>query len=125
MAKRDMKGALGASLRAEEEAVKNRFEKAESVLGGRKNERKGSAAPQPEPLADGESRVIRDSFTMPEADYGLVEPLKKRCMKAGIGVNKSELLRAGLQALTRMSDRELAQHVGRLVRIKPGRRPKQ
>jgi hypothetical protein len=117
-----MRGALGASLRAEEEAVKNRFEKAESVLGGRKNGKKRSAAPQPQ--AENEARVIRDSFTMPETDYELIGPLKKRCMKAGVGVNKSELLRAGLQALTEMSDRELAQHVDRLVRVKPGRRPK-
>ena len=122
MAKRDMRGALGASLRAEEEAVKNRFEKAESALSGRKNGKKRSAAPQPQ--AENEARVIRDSFTMPETDYGLIGPLKKRCMKAGVGVNKSELLRAGLQALTEMSDRELAQLVGRLVRVKPGRRPK-
>lgn len=122
MAKRDMKGALGASLRAEEEAVKSRFEKAESVLSGRKNGKDRSTSPKQD--AVNEARVIRDSFTMPEADYGLIGPLKKRCMKAGIGVNKSELLRAGLRALTEMSDRELAQHVDRLVRIKPGRRPK-
>lgn len=122
MAKRDMRGALGATLRAEEEAVKSRFEKAESVLGARKNGKKRSAAPRQR--AESESRVIRDSFTMPETDYGLIGPLKKRCMKAGIGVNKSELLRAGLQALTEMSDRELAQHVDRLIRVKPGRRPK-
>ena len=122
MAKRDMRRALGATLRAEEEAVKSRFEKAETVLGGRKNGRKGGAAPKRR--AEGEARVIRDSFTMPEADYGLILPLKKRCMKAGIGVNKSELLRAGLQALTEMSDRELARHVGRLERVKPGRPPK-
>ncbi len=121
MTKRDVKGALGATLQAEEEAVKSRFEKAESVLSGRKNG-KGSAPPKQG--TGNEARVIRDSFTMPEADYELIGPLKKRCMKAGIGVNKSELLRAGLRALTEMSDRELAQHVDRLVRIKPGRRPK-
>jgi hypothetical protein len=34
MAKKDMKSALGASLKAEEKAVRSRFEKAESVLGG-------------------------------------------------------------------------------------------
>lgn len=45
-------------------------------------------------------------------------------MRAGIGVNKSELLQAGLQALTRVSDRQLTQHLEGLVRVKPGRRSK-
>lgn len=118
MARKGMKDAMGASIKAEEKAVKDRFEKADSILtGGRKK----SVAEAP---AVDESKVIRDSFTMPEADYELIEPLKKRCMKTGIGVNKSELLRAGLQALTRMSDSELTHLIGHLQRIKPGRRPK-
>jgi hypothetical protein len=119
MAKRGMKDALSASLKDETKAVKDRFERAERALGSKP---KKSAAPAP-PHED--ARVIRDSFTMPEADYRLIDPLKKRCMRAGVGINKSELLRVGLQALTRMSDRELAQLVESLPRVKPGRRPKQ
>src|SRR5947209_15354710 len=69
------------------------------------------------PAANGEGKVIRDAFTMPMADYELIEPLKERCMRAGIGINKSELLRAGLQALTRMSDRQLTRHLERLIRV--------
>lgn len=119
MAKRGMKDALSASLKDETRAVKDRFERAERVLGSREKKTATSA-----PATD-DAKVIRDSFTMPEADYKLIDPLKQRCMRAGIGVNKSELLRVGLQALTRMSDRELAQLVESLPRIKPGRRPKQ
>lgn len=119
MAKRGMKDALSASLKDETKAVKDRFERAERALGSKQ---KKSAAPAPPPE---DARVIRDSFTMPEADYRLIDPLKRRCMRAGVGVNKSELLRVGLQALTRMSDRELAQLVESLPRVKLGRRPKQ
>jgi hypothetical protein len=118
MTKRGMKDALSASLKDETKAVKDRFERAERVLGAKPK------MSTPPPAAKDDPRVIRDSFTMPEADYRLIDPLKKRCMRAGVGVNKSELLRVGLHALTKMSDRELAQLVGDLPRVKPGRRPK-
>lgn len=117
MAKKDMKRALGASLRAEERAVKSRFEKAESVLG------KGRAALQAQRPEDGAGKVIRDSFTIPSDEYELIRGIKQRCMKAGISANKSEILRAGLAALDAMSDRELAKLFEGLSRVKTGRPP--
>jgi hypothetical protein len=39
----------------------------------------------------------------------------------GFSANKSEVLRAGLAALNEMSDRELAEVVGSLTRVKTGR----
>jgi hypothetical protein len=116
-----MKAKLGSSVKAEEKAVKGRydkFERADAALAEAKTPGASNSS------TGGNGKVIRDSFTMPEADYRLIEPLKVRCMKAGIGVNKSELLRAGLQALTQMPDRELANFLGRLERVKPGRPPK-
>lgn len=118
MAKKGIKEALSASLRDETKSVKDRFDRADRVLGG-KTQRNGKAD-----ASQNTSKVIRDSFTMPEEDYGLIEPLKLRCMRAGVGVNKSELLRAGLQALTQMPDGELTKFLSRLERVKPGRRPK-
>jgi hypothetical protein len=115
MAKRDMKKALGASLRAEEQAVRSRFEKAETALAGKGTARQG------EQKQAGNGKVIRDSFTIPMDEYELISQIKKRCMKAGISANKSEILRAGLASLNEMSDRELTQAFGRLVRVKTGR----
>ena len=115
MPTKSMKGALGASLRAEEQAVKNRFEKAETALA----RDAVPAAPPP-----GETTVVkRDSFTMPLSDYELIPKLQKRCMKAGVGANKSEILRAGLTALDAMSDEELLGFIERLEKVKTGRRP--
>ena len=116
MPKKDMKSALGASLKAEEQAVRNRFEKAESILG------EGKSAPRPQPPSNGAGRVIRDSFTIPDGEYELIAKIKKRCMKAGIGANKSEVLRAGLAALDQMPDRELAKVFEALTRVKTGGR---
>jgi hypothetical protein len=116
MAKKDMKSALGASLKAEEQAVRDRFEKAESVIGGGK-----SSSRVKQPPSNGAGKVIRDSFTIPDDEYELISRIKKRCMKAGVSANKSEVLRAGLAALDSMSDRELAKAVEGLARVKTGR----
>jgi hypothetical protein len=65
--------------------------------------------------------TIRDCFTMPAFDYDLIEPIKRKCLQAGVVVNKSEILRAGLKALTAMAEKDLLKIVGSLVRLKPGR----
>ncbi|HTS21702.1 MAG TPA: hypothetical protein VMN79_07800 [Casimicrobiaceae bacterium] len=68
-------------------------------------------------------KVIRDSFTMPAADYGRIEALKNRCIGLGVAMKKSELLRAGLAALQRLPDDGLMQIVGSVDSVKTGRPP--
>ena len=68
-------------------------------------------------------RVVRDSFTMPLADYELIGVLKQRCIGLGIAMKKSELLRAGLSALERLPDQDLAQVVAAVESVKTGRPP--
>jgi hypothetical protein len=115
MPKKDMKSALGASLKAEEQAVRSRFERAESVMG------EGKSATLTQQPPKGVGRVIRDSFTIPDDEYEMISLIKKRCMKAGVSANKSEVLRAGLAALNGMSDRELVKVFQDLARVKTGR----
>ena len=67
--------------------------------------------------------VIRDSFTMPLADYALIAVLKRRCIGFGIAIKKSELLRAGLVALVQLPDANLSQVVAGIETIKTGRPP--
>lgn len=74
-----------------------------------------------EKKASGKSKVIRDSFTMPEADYGKFAELKQVCQKAGLHVKKSELLRAGLHALSKLSVAQLERTIVQLAPIKTGR----
>jgi hypothetical protein len=70
---------------------------------------------------DGKVKVVRDSFTMPQADYELIAVLKQKALKAGMHVKKSELLRASLQALSKLSAAQLKSAVARLEKIKTGR----
>jgi hypothetical protein len=119
MPKKDMKSALGASLKAEEQAVRSRFERADSVLG------QGRSAPPEQQASPSkrDSKVIRDSFTIPSDEYELISRIKKRCMKGGISASKSEVLRAGLAALDAMPDTYLVKLLEKLPKVKTGRPP--
>jgi hypothetical protein len=85
----------------------------------------GSAETAPIPVAVERARrpgkVIRDSFTMPASDYERIAVLKKRCIGLGVAIKKSELLRAGLATLERLSDGALAQVIAAVESVKTGR----
>ncbi len=122
MVKRNMKSALKGSLLMEEQTVKDRFEKAESLLGGKTEataSEKENGAPKTENV-----KVVRDSFTMPQTDYVLISLLKKRSLQSGIETNKSEILRAGLLALNQMTERDFLDKIETVEKVKTGR-PKQ
>lgn len=66
-------------------------------------------------------KVVRDSFTMPQSEYQKIAGIKETCLKAGLHVKKSEVLRAGLKALDGMNAAQLKQSLGSLEKIKTGR----
>jgi hypothetical protein len=66
-------------------------------------------------------KPVRDSFTMPEADFSLVATLKARALAAKRETKKSELLRAGLHALAAMDSAALLAALQALEPIKTGR----
>lgn len=78
---------------------------------------------KPHPPAE-RAALVRDGFTMPEADYALLKALKQRLLAQQREAKKSELLRAGLQALDRLGDAELVAALDRLAPVKTGRPPK-
>jgi hypothetical protein len=66
-------------------------------------------------------RVVRDSFTMPQNDYALIASLKKIAISEGVHFKKSELLRAGLHSLSKLTTTQLKKAVADLEKIKTGR----
>jgi hypothetical protein len=66
-------------------------------------------------------KVVRDSFTMPQADYDLIAVLKQKALKSGLHVKKSELLRASLKVLVKLSAAQLNRAISGLEKIKTGR----
>lgn len=66
--------------------------------------------------------VFRDGFSMPEQDYELIGASIKKAGLLGYSINKSEVLRAGLQALSKLNDDQFLQYLQNLIKIKPGRK---
>ena len=66
-------------------------------------------------------KMVRDSFTIPKDEYGLIDTLKQRCIKLERPAKKSELLRAGIKALAAMGDKPLLAALQAVPSIKTGR----
>ena len=69
----------------------------------------------------GSDKLVRDSFTIPAREYEAIDELKKLYLENGIHMKKSEILRAGLLALSAMDIDALRAVAERVERIKPGR----
>lgn len=66
-------------------------------------------------------KLVRDSFTIPKAEYAVLDDLKLRAMALAQPAKKSELLRAGIKALAAMSDIALQAALQAVPTIKTGR----
>ena len=66
-------------------------------------------------------KLVRDSFTIPKTEFEAIAALKLRAAKLGQTPKKSELLRAGLKALSAMGDAALLASLAAVPSIKTGR----
>lgn len=80
-----------------------------------------SKAVAKKPKKEHKEKVVRDSFTMPQSEYQKIAEIKETCLKAGLPVKKSEVLRAGLKALGEMNAAQLKRALAGLEKIKTGR----
>jgi len=65
--------------------------------------------------------LVRDSFTMPQSEYQVLSLVKKACLKAGIEIKKSELLRIAVVQLAGLSVAKIATLQQGLNKIQAGR----
>ena len=86
-----------------------------------------AAAPvaQRAPVHETRPALVRDSFTMPEAEYAVLLDVKQACLRAGIDVKKSELLRIGVALLGQLDVATLQGVLAALPQLKTGRPPVQ
>ena len=75
----------------------------------------------PEAKHKAKEKLVRDSFTMPRGDFDLIALLKERALTFKRPTKKSELLRAGLQALAALNQKQLQTALDRLPLLKSGR----
>jgi len=66
-------------------------------------------------------KLVRDSFTLPVDDFALIAALKSRALLAQRETKKSELIRAGLRALSALDDKALLAALQALTPVKVGR----
>ena len=66
-------------------------------------------------------KLVRDSFTIPKAEYGVLDELKQRGAALARPVKKSELLRAGIKFLNTLSDAEFLKALAQVPAVKTGR----
>ena len=84
------------------------------------SDKKKSAAPA-KATKEKKVKVVRDSFTLPKTELLQITEMKKRAMALGVEVKKSELIRAGLQALSGMADAAFKKAMANVPTIKTGR----
>jgi hypothetical protein len=73
------------------------------------------------PVKAKKPKQVRDSFTMPKAEYSVFDELKQRAGKLSSAAKKSELIRAGIKALAAMSDAAFLTALKAVPTIKTGR----
>ena len=67
------------------------------------------------------AKLVRDSFAIPKAEYGVLDELKLRAIKLARPAKKSELLLAGIKALTAMPEKAFLEALKAVPAIKTGR----
>lgn len=126
-AKPAAKPAAEAPAKATRPAVKAAAKAAAKSLAApaaKRAPRKAPAAPPPAREADTARPVlVRDSFTMPEQEYAVLAEVKQACLRAGIDVKKSELLRIGVALLGQVDVAILKAVLAALPQLKTGRPP--
>lgn len=126
MTKKNLKNGLRSSLIEEEKKVEDKFTKAEQHFKKKEDEKEPvptTAKNQTvKPAKEIKEKAIRDAFTFPPGDHALFAIIQKKALKAGIQINKSEVVRAGLLCLDGMSKKELVQALGKIEKLKTGRK---
>ena len=81
------------------------------------------ATPKPAPVVEVKvkHKLVRDSFTIPKAEYVVLESLKQRAADLKRPTKKSELIRAGIAVLKKMNDKEFLAAVNGVPSLKTGR----
>ena len=120
--KKDMLNSLKHSLEQERKASKSKAEQSiEDRFLAADNLFNDSSEFQKSTTLETKINVIRDTFTLPESDYNLINICKTKLLENKISATKSEIIRAGLILLNKLTDEELVNCYKLVNKIKIGR----
>ena len=67
------------------------------------------------------TKLIRDSFAIPEKEYAALVAVKKTCLKAGLEIKKTELIRIGIALVNTLTTAKIKTAQAKLTQISAGR----
>jgi hypothetical protein len=73
------------------------------------------------PAKEKKIKMVRDSISIPKAEYSALDSMKLRAGKLGLPVKKTELIRAGIKALAALSDAAFGNAIKAVPSLKTGR----
>jgi hypothetical protein len=118
---RDMTKATNKQATAKSASPSTKAVTAESKKSGKTAAKPAATGKVEKPAKPKKPKLVRDSFTIPKAEYGVLDELKLRAVKLTQPAKKSELLRAGIKALAGMSDEAFLEALKAVPAIKTGR----
>ncbi|MFO1337976.1 MAG: hypothetical protein U1F53_07020 [Burkholderiaceae bacterium] len=74
-----------------------------------------------DPAELAKAKLVRDSFTIPKAEYAALNELKQRATRLTQPAKKSEILRAGIALLKSLSDKAFLDALAAVPNLKTGR----
>ena len=92
-----------------------------NTKAGKKSSPEGSKAGTKKKVDVKHTKLVRDSFTIPEDELQLLADTKKKCLKAGIDIKKSELIRIGISIVHGLGLSRIKKEKRTLQPIKTGR----
>ncbi len=110
-----------ATVAAKEPVAKKTAAKTAARVAGKSASPKTPAASVTASVAKTKHKLVRDSFTIPKAEYTTLQGLKARALSLKHAAKKSELLRAGVNALNAMSDKDFLAALNAVPSLKTGR----
>ena len=73
------------------------------------------------PSRDKKPKMVRDSVTIPKAEYVVLEAMKQRAAQLKVTVKKTELIRAGMKHLAGLPDASFLAAIAAIPSLKTGR----
>ena len=67
------------------------------------------------------TKLVRDSFAIPEKEYAALVAVKKACLKAGLEIKKTELIRIGIALVNTLTTAKIKTAQAKLTQITAGR----
>lgn len=113
MSKKDsMKELLSTSIKKEESKIDKRFANADSLI----------IPTKPKTVVTIENQhAVRVTYTLSEYDIEVIDKLVNRACLLGRITNKSEMIRAGIQALLNHNDSSFLKTIDGVEKLKKGR----